>query len=160
MTGGFWRLWGSHQAQQFSAPLRVALSDSFLTALPFFSSLSPPELKKKKSRISFGPFPDGWFEWEVQGPAQQELCLLGPRLNDLSALRSDFSLPGIRKSCREVIIVSRWSLPCLGLNVRREPFFHLTGQPRATVLKEDLDCSNHQICPGQAGRRRQTRESH
>ena len=52
--------WGLHQAQQFSALLHVALSDSFLTALAFLPLLSPPQTEKK-SRISFGPFPDGWF---------------------------------------------------------------------------------------------------
>lgn len=101
MTGGFWRLWGSHQAQQFSAPLRVALSDSFLTALPFFSLLSPPELKKKQE-FPLGPSQMDGFEWEYRVSAARNFVSGAPIPNDLSACRSDFSLPGIRKSCRKL----------------------------------------------------------
>ena len=115
MTCGFWRvvgqpLRGLYQAQQFSALLRVALSDSFLTALSFLPLLSPPQTEKK-AEFPLGPSQMDGFEWEVQGPAQQGTLSLGPRLNDFSALGSNFLLPGIRKSCREVIIVSTGVFP-------------------------------------------------
>ena len=109
MTCGFWRagvgqpLWGLQPAQQFSAPLGVALSDSFLTALPFLPLLFPSQTEKK-AEFPLGPSQMDDFDWEVQGSPQQGTLSLGPRLSDFSALGSGFSLPGIRKSCREVII--------------------------------------------------------